>query len=408
MIRRLTVTALFLLISAVGLTQQDKTTLEKNKNRIEEDIRYNQQLLNATTKDKNKSLSQVIILKDNIKKRENLLDELNKEAKRIEQEIRKQTIVIDTLQRKLKRLRDEYTKMILIAQKTGNSFTQIAFIFAAEDFNQAYLRMRYMRQLSEARRQQVMQIEAMQQKLNDRLLSLQEKNEEQSENIRTVETEREKLAADQKKANAEVQSLETKEKELKKSIAEMQKKAQNLEKAIQKLIEDEIRKAEATRRTNNAPTTKNSDFALTPKEVALSKDFTENRGKIPWPVERGIIASDYGEHPHPALKNVQIKNNGIDIITSSGSSAMAVFAGTVSGVWKMPGYNNIIMIRHGDFITVYSKLESVLVKIGDEVSLRQKLGKIHTDAVSEITELHFELWKGKTLQDPALWLLPNN
>jgi septal ring factor EnvC (AmiA/AmiB activator) len=398
--------SLFLTMALSPAFAQDKAGLEKDKKKVESEISYNQQLLNETSKDKKKSLDQVIILNNNIKKREQLIGTLNTERTRLDKEINKNTAAVDSLEKRLQQLRSDYAKMILVAQKTENIFTQLSFIFAADDFNQAYLRLRHLQQLKEARQQQAKQITETQFVIQERIDVLKQRKKEKDEVVQSVQDERNKLSSDKEKVNTEVKELEKKEKELKKTLEAKQKEARNLEKAIQKLIEEEIRKAEEARRAANADKTKESDFSLTPAEVALSNDFSSNRGRLPWPVERGIVSSEYGEHAHPVLKNVKVQNNGIDIITSSGTDALAIFSGTVSGVWKMPGFNNIVMIRHGEYITVYSKLETVSVKIGDKVSTRQKIGNIHTDAVSGSTELHFELWKGKTLQNPSSWLLP--
>ena len=397
---------LFLTMTVFFAFAQDKAGLEQDKKKVESEIFYNQQLLDETSKNKKKSLDQVIILNNNIKKREQLITTLNNERTRLEKEINKNTAIVDSLEKRLQQLRSDYAKMILVAQKTENIFTQLSFIFAADDFNQAYLRLRYLQQLKEARQQQAKQITETQFVIQERIDALKVRKKEKDEVAQSVQSERNKMSEDKEKVNTEVKSLEKREKELKKTLDAKQKEARNLEKAIQKLIEEEIRKAEEARRAANADKTKESDFSLTPAEVALSNDFASNWGRLPWPVERGIVSSEYGEHAHPVLKNVKVQNNGIDILTSSGTDALAIFSGTVSGVWKMPGFNNIVMIRHGEYITVYSKLETVSVKIGDKISTRQKIGNIHTDAVSGSTELHFELWKGKTLQNPSLWLLP--
>ena len=398
---------LFLTMTVFSLFGQDKTKLEQDKKKVESEISYNQTLLNETAKDKKKSLQQVVILNNNIKKREQLITTLNNERSHLEKEINKNTAVVDSLEQRLQQLRSDYAKMILVAQKTENIYTRLSFIFAADDFNQAYLRLRHLQQLKDGRQQQAKQITETQFVMQERIDALKGRKNEKDEVVKSVQEERNKLSEDKEKVNTEVKELEKKEKELKKTLEAKQKEARNLEKAIQKLIEEEIRKAEEARRAANADKTQKSDFALTPAEVALSNDFASNKGRLPWPVEKGIISSEYGEHAHPVLKNVKVQNNGIDIITSSKSDAQAVFAGTVSGVWKMPGFNNIVMIRHGEYITVYSKLETVSVKKDDKVTTRQKIGTIHTDAVSSATELHFELWKGKTLQNPSIWLLPS-
>ena len=143
---------------------------------------------------------------------------------------------------------------------------------------------------------------------------------------------------------------------------------------------------------------------MTPAELLLSENFESNQGGLPWPLERGIISSTFGEHEHPVLKGVKIKNNGIDILTEENAKVRAIFAGTVTRVMSIPNYNYVIMIRHGEYLSVYSNLDEVYVNKGDMVDTKQEIGKLHTNAKDLKTELHFELWKGKTLLNPASWL----
>ena len=146
------------------------------------------------------------------------------------------------------------------------------------------------------------------------------------------------------------------------------------------------------------------EMSLTPMELKLSENFENNKGKLPWPSEKGVISGTFGEHPHPVLKKVKINNNGIDILTSEGSNAKAIFDGVVTRIMNVPNYNNVVIIRHGEYLTVYSNLNEVFVKKGEKVKTWQDIGYIFTDKEDSKTELHFEIWKAKTLQNPLHWL----
>jgi len=175
-----------------------------------------------------------------------------------------------------------------------------------------------------------------------------------------------------------------------------------LQRTIERIIAEEVRRASESK-TEKVPR-EDRLMELTPEELTLSNAFAGNKGKLPWPTERGIIASRYGTHPHPVLKKVTIKNNGIDITTQKGAQARAVFDGIVVSTNTITASNNAVIIRHGDYFTVYTNLDDVFVKRGDKVKTKDLIGQIHTDKSSGKTMVHFELWKGRQIVDPALWL----
>ena len=146
---------------------------------------------------------------------------------------------------------------------------------------------------------------------------------------------------------------------------------------------------------------------MTPADQALSKDFAGNMGKLPWPVERGNIIGQFGKHEHPVLKGVMIENNGVDIKATAGADARAVFGGTVVSVFFLPTTQNCIIVKHGEYFTVYSNIETVSVKPGDVLVTKQSLGKLHTDKTEGLTKVHLEIWKGKDKTDPEQWLASN-
>lgn len=191
------------------------------------------------------------------------------------------------------------------------------------------------------------------------------------------------------------------EKQLNQTISRKEQEARKLQREIEAIIAEEIRKASRLKEAEALP---DRLMHLTPEEKLLSDSFSKNRTKLPWPVERGVIAANFGKQAHPVLKKVTINNRGIDIATTKGSEARAVFDGIVVSVNLITATNNAVIIRHGDFFTVYSNLERVYVKRGDKVKTKEVIGLIHTDKIEGKTELHFELWQDRNLINPAQWL----
>jgi murein DD-endopeptidase MepM/ murein hydrolase activator NlpD len=277
------------------------------------------------------------------------------------------------------------------------------FVFSSKSFNQAYQRIKYFQQYSSYRQNQVRVIKENQEILA-RKVALLKKQKADKQNLKSQEEkEKKKLADEKNQQDTTVRQLSKKEKELLKKLRDNERAAKKLQAAIEKLIADEIRKAnEAAKKSGTKPSTTNT-FGLTPSELKLSSSFAANKGGLPWPTERGVISATFGEHPHPVLKGIKTKNNGIDVTTSNGAVARAVFEGEVTSTMTLPNYHNVIIIRHGEFLTVYSNLGQLYVKKGDKVSTKQKLGVINQDDNGKTT-LHFELWKGKVLQNPEAWL----
>ena len=232
--------------------------------------------------------------------------------------------------------------------------------------------------------------------------------------VQSQQSEKQKLDVEKADKAQSVKELSTKEKQLLASLKKKQLAAQKLEYEIEKLItaeikasEERIRKQEAkTIKTTASPKTTSThtvmDFTSVEKE--LSSTFSANRGRLPWPCDRGFISGSFGEHPHPVLEYIKVKNNGIDIMTEQGSLVKAVFNGRVSRVMSFPTLNNVVIIRHGEYLTVYSNLDEVNVRDGQEVTAKEKIGKVHTNSDDQKSELHFELWRGKVIQNPEEWL----
>jgi len=391
-------------IGTVGVhAQNDRNKLEADKKKLEQDIQYTNKLLNQTRKVRSSSLNELIILNNQIKKRESLISNIKDEIAFFDRQITNNNDSIKTLNNSLEKLKEEYARMIYYSFKNKNTYDRLMFIFSAEDFNQAYRRLKYFQQYSAYRKAQVKLIQETQEKLDYKVREYEAQITERESLLSELQVEYDALTQEKASKNRNVVQLSKKEKDLKKDLRNKQRAAQKLEDAIKDIIAEEIRLAEE-RAKRESSMKKADDMSLTPVEFELSANFANNRGKLPWPSARGIVSGTFGEHAHPVLKHVKVKNNGINILCTEGENARAIFEGKVTRVMSVPNYNTVVIIRHGEYLTVYSNLIEVYVKSGDEVSTMQSIGKIFTDPEESKTELHFEIWKAKTLQNPTYWL----
>lgn len=405
-------------------SQNDKKLLQENKKKIEQEIRFTNQLLKETKKDKQNSLNQLIVLKNQINKREELITNISQEINVINSEINYTQNSVDKLIKDLSDLKAEYAKMIIAANKNRGSNNILMFIFASENFNQAFQRVKYYKQYSSFRKAQAQLIINKQTELSKKRLELQTQKQSQNQLLANNQTEKIQLTQEQEAKNKTVQQLQKTEKELLKTLRRKEAEAKKLQKDIENIIAEEVRKAKAAsklRAENKAkpnnniskknnkedevkPKTTSEILTDTPEEMALSNSFASNRGKLPWPSEKGIISSTFGNHSHPELPGIVINNDGIDITTNKGASARAIFNGEVSAVISGPNGNDVVIIRHGNFLTVYSNLTSVYVKRGEKVNTKQRIGMISTNEDDDKTILQFQIWKGNSKLNPAEWI----
>ena len=401
---------------------KSKKQLQNEITTLQKEISNANELLKKTTKDKEMTLNEVSILENKIKQREQLIRAYNEQIDILDEEIDKGQNNIKSLNSDLSKLQKEYAKMIVFANKNRNQYDRLGFIFASEDFNQAFSRLRYIRQFTDARKVKMEQIASTEKQISSEVEASQQAREEQAALLKEEKNQQEALKKEKEELNAQVAKLKKKEGNLQQDIKKKQQQTQKLQKAIDDIIAEEIRKAneEAARKrreeekknTNKGKTTatttttktKEKGMALTPAEKTLSTSFVNNKGKLPWPVERGTISSSYGKHASSVSSKVTVTNNGIDIATTDGAKARAVFDGEVASVTKLTGANTVVIIRHGEYFTVYSNLENVTVKRGDKVKTKQNIGTVHTNNTEGKTELHFELLKEQNRQNPEGWL----
>ncbi len=378
---------------------QNKETLQKQRDEINKQIQITNQLINETEENRRNTQNQLNLTSSKVKLRKKLIATITQEIQELNEDISENQVQIKTLQDDLERLKKEYAEMIYRAYVNRNTYDKILFIFSSDDFFQALKRTRYINQYSEYRTRQADLIV----KTTEKLQSSQEKLESQkSEKITLLENERTEqiaLATDLQKQESILSKLQNESRSLKKKLNQQEKERNKLNKEIQRIIEAEI----AAAKKNNAGT-----FELTPEAAALSASFESNKGKLPWPVERGVITSSFGRHSHPVLPGIMIENNGIDITTGKGETVRSVFNGTVTSVFTIPGAGKNIIISHGAYRTVYTNLQEVFVTTGENVSTKQAIGVLKTDEDEDKTIAHLEIWKisgsGTTKQDPELWI----
>lgn len=404
-----TVCAALLFFSASA--QNNKKELERRKEQIRKDIEMTNKMLDETKNNKKNSMSHLITLTKKINYRNELINTIGEELVDIDGQIGGIERQKQHLEVELDTLKSQYARMLRYAYKNQSSYSRLMFLFASADFNQAYKRMRYLQEYSDYRKHQRDVIDNMQDSLVRLKQQLQGKRVDKTHLLTAKEQERLNLTQEKEEQVQVVSNLSQREKELKNKLKEKQKEEARLSRAIEDIIRKEIaaakaaadRKAAASGRKKPTATTTAEALTATPEALKLSTAFEDNRGKLPWPVEQGFISSSYGRHPHPVWKNVETNNNGVDIASGKGSTARAVFEGTVSNVLVLPGYYAVLM-QHGEFFTLYSNLESVNVKAGDKVAVKQAIGSIKTDDDDGKTEVHLEIWKGSNRMDPETWL----
>lgn len=407
----------FILLScSVFSFGQKKVELENKKVMLQKDIRYTETLLNETKINKKLSLNQLVTLNKKISIREELIEAVSSEIGFINSQINQNKEIINIKEADLNQLKEEYSKMIYFAYKNQNSYDRLMFVFSSKDFNQAFNRLKYMQQYSDYRKKQAELIVLTQREINAKIHELMQKKLQKNELLGTEEHEKENLAKEKTEQEGVLDKLQKQEKDLFQTLKEKEKEQRQLQMAIQRIIEEEIRKAreQASKESKEKSPSKSSAannsnaLSLTPETIKLSGVFEQNKNKLPWPVTEGIITGKFGQQAHPVLKNIKINNNGIDIATKKQASVRAVFDGIVTGIATVPGFGKVIMIRHGEYLTVYSKLKEISVRKGDKVTIKQNIGIVETEDAESKSEVHFEIWKGTIVLNPELWIFKNN
>ena len=366
---------------------QSTRDLQAQRREILENIEQTSQLLNETRSSARSSLNRLNLLEQQIKARKSVISLLNREISAIDKDIAALNKELSELEKDLKVKRDSYSRSVQSMYTRRLSQYKWLFVLSANNFAQIVRRMRYIREYADWQKHQALLIMQKQEEISRKQLEIEQSRSEKSLLLSDAEEENKKLAKEEAQQNTEIQQLNKKQRELQAEINQKRKQADALNRQIQQLVAKEA--SSGTKTASSA-------------DVKLSNDFAANRGRLPFPVSgRYTIVRPYGEYQ--LQKNVRMKNNGIDIQTSSGAEALAIFNGVVKQIFVLQGQYNII-VRHGSYLTVYANLSAVYVSSGEKVSTSQKLGKIHTDEKDNSTILHFELYKEVERLNPELWL----
>ncbi len=410
-------TLVFILMTSFMWSQTQQEKLEQRKAQLQEEIRAQERLL-QTQNQKQKSVTTIIAQQnEKIKLREKLINTTEKQAKILKNDMYINQLQINKLNRDLKELKEDYAEMIVKSYKSRSEQSRAMFLLSSENFLQAYKRAQYMKQYASYRKAQGEEIKAKSQKLMSFNNQLEVQKTEKQKLLEEQEKERLVLQEEKKEQERLVNSIK---KDKKKIIADIKKKQQE-SKAIDKKINNLIRAAiaeankktaaankKANPNTTTAAATKATETAtkivLTPEAKLVSDNFKANKGKLPWPVEKGNVTLRFGDQPHPLYKGLTVHCSGVEITTDQGANARAVFGGTVYSVYVISPVNKAVMIQHGDFFTVYQNLSSVTVSKGDKVSTKQTIGKIRTNGDTGKTVIKFMISQNTTYGNPASWL----
>lgn len=404
---------LFLGFSSIGQNVASKRKeLEQKRKELQVQIQQNKRLLQNAKAQEHNSMVELQAIGKQIITREQLIDHVSQETFEISIEISNQQKVIETLRNDIIELKKDYGDYIAAAYKRRNANAAFYFVFDAKNLNQAFKRLKYLNSYGNYRQQQAQLILNTQKQMIVALQQLLVTKQEKTGLILLKESEKKELIEDKKEENVVLNRVQQKVKNLNQVIAEQEKAARKLNQSINNLISLEIeaaRKAEEKKRASDA---KNSGKPITPKtnnsylsdiDLKLSGDFANNKGKLPWPVA-GNVSQTFGEHAHPTLKGVTTTNNGIDISTAPNAPVKPIFKGTVKAIFPIPGLDRVILVNHGEYFTVYARLATVNVKIGQSVDRNDILGEVATNEEDGSSKLHFEIWKQRVFQNPAPWL----
>lgn len=385
--------------SIVITSQYNQDQLEKEKKQLESEIKKINGLLFSSIKQRKSLITEVEELSIKIDLREKLIKLNNKQANILIEKISTNENKISDLEVELENLKEEYSKIIQKSYRSKSEQSRLMFLFSSESFLQAYKRFQYLKQYIAYRKKQGELIIIKYQELKN--LNQELFNQKELKEKIVVENEKVQLEFEKEKnsQNALLKDLKVKEKSYKKEIELKQKKSLAISLEIKKIIEKAIRDSNKKAGKNNF-----MDFALTPEAKLISNNFIQNKGKLPWPVEKGVIIQGFGRRNHPIVKSAIIQSNGVIISTPKNTIARSIFNGKVLSVLSFKGSNPTVLIQHGNYITTYSNLEKIYVKKGENVRAKQPIGKVFTNPNTLRTDLKFSIFKSNTPLNPRGWI----
>ena len=407
---------------SVGFAQTEQKKLENKKQQLQREINENQRKLRDIGT-KQKDLRQKIEAQNKqIRLKEDLIRTTESQLKLINDDLYRTQLQINQLNRDLEKLKEDYANTIVSSYKSRSTQSRVMFLLSSENFLQAYKRAQYMKQYANFRKQQGEELKEKTAKLEEYTASIAVKKAEQQKVYEENNKERSSLIKEKHDQEVLVNSLKKDSNkiaaEIKKKQQESRKIDQQIDRLIQKAIQEANRKAAAAAAKKNAATSSNKSdkgkstpkttvsstrITLTPEMKIVADNFKANQGRLPWPVERGAITLGYGDQPHPVHRYLTIHNSGVEITTTGGAEARAVFGGEVLNVLKISPNNMVVIIQHGDYFTIYQNLATVSVSQGQKVGIKQSLGRVRTNS-EEKTVLKFLIKQNNAYVNPKSWL----
>lgn len=390
--KKLTLFVIAIVFCLSGLTySQSRADLENQRRKTLEEIAYVDEVLKNTEKEKKESVYSLRILSNKLSLRESVVKGMNDEINLLNERIELNRLAIDMMEGDLKILKNDYSNSIMNSYRLRKSNPEIIYILSAKDFNQGYKRIKYLQQITKFRRNESEIIAELKDEIGETKSRLESDLSKVSDLKQKEEQQKNLLKGEQTKEQRILRSLRNKEKQLQKELEEKKRVAGRIEKEIARIIDEERKKA--------------SKGVLTPEQNLISENFVENKGRLPWPVERGVITSHFGKHAHPILKYVTEENIGIEITSQPNTVARSIFKGEVSAVSTIQGANMTVIIKHGKYLSVYNNLVRVRVKKGDNVDTKQIVGDIYQnpDENNNCT-LKFMIFEERNALDPEAWI----
>ncbi|MBR4229125.1 MAG: peptidoglycan DD-metalloendopeptidase family protein [Bacteroidales bacterium] len=382
------------------LYSQSKKQLEKDKARVEQEIKNLNSQLGKAKKNSKNNQKQLQLLEEKIAQRTRLINNLDGQLNLLGVQITQTQDSIALVRSQVDSLKAEYAKVVRTLYGERGNLDKLVLLLDTKSYNYAYLRTRWFRDYSRYRRRQAAHIRQKEEELTDVQLELAKQQREQTTLLVQQKRQKDQLAQEQKQKQKSLKDSKQQEKNLQAQISKKEKQKRQLQQQIQNIINEEIAKANRAKKAASGSSA-SGPAPKSAEEVALTSDFAGNKGRLPWPVTYTKVAREYGRYTHSS--GGQNMNNGIDLVCRPGTSVQAVFGGTVSRVFTTPGGTRGIIIRHGDYMTVYANMGSVAVKEGTKVSTRQNIGTVYTNE-DGTAEFSFQLWKGTSSQNPRTWL----
>ncbi|KFF07381.1 murein hydrolase activator EnvC family protein [Flavobacterium reichenbachii] len=393
-------------------SQQEK--LEQRKAQIQQEIKDNEKMLQSVRKKEKSAVNEYLIQANKIKLKEKLINTTAKQEKLLSNDMYINQIQVNKLKRELKVLKEDYAKMILKSYKSRSEQSRAMFILSSESFLQAYKRAQYLKQYTNFRKNQGLEIQTKTGQLVDFNAKLDGQRQVKKKII--VENQKERVALEEEKKEQQklVNALKKDKNKIASDIKSKQSESKRIDRQIDRLIREAIaeanRKAALEKAKENPGSTavkapvSSSKIVLTPEDKVLAADFKANRGRLPWPVEKGFISLGYGDQPHPLYPSISVHNSGVEITTEDGANARSVFAGEVFSIMVLSPVNTVVMIQHGDYFSVYQNLSKVYVSKGEKVTIKQNIGKVRTSGDTGKTIIKFLILQNTTNNNPEGWL----